>query len=171
MTAAAWESLGVVAATVLTGIGLLYTVAARPKIRTFYDIAYQEHEGEWIELGAILYVANVGRAPTVLRSAGLRTADGNVEYKAGFPASVETRFTAGTAPMVLKAGDLVAYFNTDWPTPGTTEAFGVEELRTWRFGRAAGRLPRAVVKALPAFTKSTWHGATGPERESTEPAR
>lgn len=166
--AAAWESLGVVTTAVLAAIGLLYTVSARPKIRTFTTIPYRSDGSTWTELGALIYVANVGRAPTVIQSVGLRREDGNVSHKQALPDSLAPHLTQGFTPMILKPGDLAVFFTTDFPREGTSEQFGALELRPWRFGRAERRVPRRIRKRLPAWTRETWHEASTPDRH-TEP--
>ncbi len=165
MTATAWESAGVVVTAILTAIALVYTVSARPKIRAFYDIPYEKQGGTWVELGCLIYVTNVGRAAAMLRSAGLRGESGTVSCKAGVHPKLAGHLTPGHAPMVLKPGDLVTFFTTDWPRSGSGDQFGALEFRTWRFGGLAAKLPAGVRRRVPRWTYETWHPAHGPERE------
>lgn len=169
LTLSTWEGAAVVATAILTAVSVVHAVTPRPRLRTFYDRPHHKQDGTWVELGAFIYVMNVGRAPAIIRSAGLRGAQGGVTYSEGFPVQFKPNVTPGTTPLVLQPGALVVYWSANLPEPGTREAFGVLELRTWRFARAVARWPAWARRALPEWARHKWHPAQGPARATTGP--
>lgn len=144
-----------VASLAVGGAGLLYTVAARPKVRAFCTRVYEVNRMSTLEHGPVLYVVNTGRTAAVILAAGVRNSKGGLSNIAGPPPGLEGPGSTSTFPLVLAPGQIAHAWTM--PSAASSTEFGAVQARYpwygWRWlrhPRLASRTKRLREKRIRA---------------------
>lgn len=126
------------------GASLLYTLAARPKVRAFCHRVYEKNGTSTREWGPVVYVVNTGRTPAVILAAGARTAQGGFSHVPDGPPKLEGSGPSSTFPLVLSPGQIAHVWTV--PTAVPSDDFGAVQARYpwygWRWLRRPGLAAR-----------------------------